>query len=157
MLTGAPVYSVWEQGAGVVNARDAVFNNFDEPANAGMDIALDLTSTTHYWGFTTWDPAAGLFRLTNPATGRSLAGAGQSWAGAGQSWAGAGQSWAGAGQSWAGAGQSWAGAGQSWAGAERTWAGNQALWAGSGQSWAGAVPEPSMSTASHAEVLADEP
>jgi serine protease AprX len=157
--TGQPIYTVWEQGAGLLDAPAAVFTNTLGAANVGMDINQDLTTNTHYWGYTTWDPATGTFHLIDPRTGQTvvLGGAGQIWAGAGQAWAGAGQAWAGAGQAWAGAGQAWAGAGQIWAGGVRTWPTDQSLWAGAGQIWAGSVPATSLSTATSANILLDVP
>ncbi|MDQ2809301.1 MAG: S8 family serine peptidase, partial [Chloroflexota bacterium] len=56
---GLPVYSIWEQGAGLVNTQQAVLGTINSVANPGMDLATDLdpNGTTHYWGNTTWNSA----------------------------------------------------------------------------------------------------
>ncbi|MFT4926654.1 MAG: serine protease AprX [Phenylobacterium sp.] len=43
-------YSVFQQGAGVVNANDAVNSTASGCANQGMDIAKDLADIEHYYG-----------------------------------------------------------------------------------------------------------
>ena len=129
------VYSVWEQGAGLVEPGWAVFAPTTGAANTGMDIAADLTTTTHYWGNTIW----------NSATGFQLVGAGS------------GSAWAGSGSAWAGSGSAWAGSGSAWAGGTSTWAASESLWAGSGSAWAGSVPNQNLNTASHANLLTNDP
>ncbi|NJO56386.1 MAG: S8 family serine peptidase, partial [Rhodospirillales bacterium] len=61
--TGKLTHSIWEQGAGLVDAEAALQTSVVGSANAGMDINLDLTGATHYWGYTTWDQAKGEFQL----------------------------------------------------------------------------------------------
>lgn len=134
---GAAAYTIWEQGAGLVQAG-ALFDAAPGAANAGMDIAadLDLDGELHYWGQTRYDTASDSFSLDGPAgaPARYLA-----WAGAGRAWAGS-LNWSGSALAWAGAGRAWAGAGRAWAGAGRAWAGSLELWAGAGRAWAGALP-----------------
>jgi hypothetical protein len=151
--TGGPAYSVWEQGAGLVDAPQAVFTTTTTAANTGMDIAQDLTGPTHYWGYTTWDPATSTFQLIDPATGAPLA----TWDGGSGVWTGAGHVWAGAGRIWAGAGRVWAGAGRIWAGGTTAWAGSDSLWAGAGRIWAGSAGAASLSSAFAAESLVPDP
>jgi subtilisin family serine protease len=151
--TGAAAYSVWEQGAGLVNAPQAVFTTTTTAANTGMDIGQDLTSTTHYWGYTTWDPATSTFQLIDPITGGALT----TWDGASGVWTGAGRIWAGAGRIWAGAGRIWAGTGRIWAGGTTSWAGSDSLWAGAGRIWAGTAGGASLAGASTAESLVPDP
>ncbi len=43
-------YSVFQQGAGLVNARDAAYDWSKGCANSGLDIGLDLAGTQHYGG-----------------------------------------------------------------------------------------------------------
>ena len=133
--TSEPVYSVWEQGAGLVDAQQAVLTTTIGLANAGMEIALDLNTAVepqvHYWGNTIWDEASGEFRLIDPATGQAL-------------------------MVWDGAGRVWAGAGRVWAGGTSTWASNESLWAGAGRVWAGSTPSTSLNTASYSELLVNE-
>ena len=47
---GTLAYTVFQQGAGLVNAHDAVFNSASGCANPGMDIQRDLDGTEHYAG-----------------------------------------------------------------------------------------------------------
>jgi serine protease AprX len=73
----APVhaYSVFQEGAGLVDASGAVASNATGCANRGLDVAADLAGTTHYGGRGNRD-AAGTFYVA----GRS--GEGYSWNGA---------------------------------------------------------------------------
>ena len=47
---GTLAYSVFQQGAGLVNAHDALLNSALGCANPGMDIQKDLDGTEHYAG-----------------------------------------------------------------------------------------------------------
>jgi subtilisin family serine protease len=47
---GTLAYSVFQQGAGVVNAYDAVYGTDLTCANRGLDIAQDLAGVTHFGG-----------------------------------------------------------------------------------------------------------
>ncbi len=47
---GALAYSVFQQGAGMVNALDAVYGSASGCANVGLDIAKDLSGEQHYGG-----------------------------------------------------------------------------------------------------------
>ena len=99
--TTEALYSMWQQGAGRVNAPGAVFEDFENVyANAGMDIWADLAGEVHYEGYSIYDETTGQFQLTS--------GYG-SWAGGYGSWAGGYGSWAGGYGSWAGGYGSWAG------------------------------------------------
>ncbi len=133
--TGELAYSIWEQGAGLVNAYTAIFTDTLGAANVGMDIALDLNvegdEQIHYWGNTTWDPVSGEFRLINPETGNLLA-------------------------VWDGASRLWSGASRLWSGSTNMWAGNISFWAGNSPSWAGSTPSMSLSTTSTGEMVMDD-
>jgi len=48
---GTLAYSVFQQGAGMVDAYDAVFNQATDCANRGLDIARDLEGTQHFAGY----------------------------------------------------------------------------------------------------------
>ncbi|MBC8163423.1 MAG: S8 family peptidase [Roseiflexaceae bacterium] len=135
--TQLPIYSVWEQGAGLIDAEQAVFSTATESANAGLDVGIDLTTDDHFWGFTTWDEASGQFSLIDSLTGEQLA------------------TWTGGRQSWAGGRQSWAGGRQSWAGGRQSWAGGRQSWAGGRQSWAGAVAPATTSSAARVDLLVE--
>ena len=43
-------YSIFQQGAGLANALDAVYNTETGCANQGIDIDLDLAGVEHYGG-----------------------------------------------------------------------------------------------------------
>lgn len=47
---GQLAYSVFQQGAGVVNAKQAINNTTLDCANTGMDITKDLAGEEHYYG-----------------------------------------------------------------------------------------------------------
>ena len=47
---GSLVYSIFQQGAGMANAPDAVYSNATGTANRGLDIELDLAGVAHYRG-----------------------------------------------------------------------------------------------------------
>jgi len=149
--TGEPIYSIWEQGAGLVNASDAVFSASTESANAGMDVSLDLSSTTHYWGNTTWDEATGNFELIDPVTGQTYV-----WNGGLRTWAGGLRTWAGGLRTWAGGLRTWAGGLRTWAGSTDTWTASDSLWAGGLRTWAGSTAAAATSAATHAELLITE-
>lgn len=47
---GKIAYSVFQQGSGVVNARDALFSTATDCANQSLDIAKDLSGEEHFYG-----------------------------------------------------------------------------------------------------------
>ena len=47
---GAPAYSIFQQGAGLVNAFDAVNSSATQCANQGLNIAQDLSGEQHFGG-----------------------------------------------------------------------------------------------------------
>ncbi|MDQ5857609.1 MAG: S8 family peptidase, partial [Acidobacteriota bacterium] len=63
-LTGTLAYSVFQQGAGLVNANAAVFGNAGGCANRGLDVSRDLTGIQHYGGPADRDPS-GAFYVRN--------------------------------------------------------------------------------------------
>jgi serine protease AprX len=92
---GEPAYSLWQQGAGRVNAYQAVYGDASGTANQGLDIAADLAGTRHFGGYTRWNPEMGAFYLISP-DGAALDDR-TTWAG-GYSWS-VGHSWS-VGYSW---------------------------------------------------------
>jgi subtilisin family serine protease len=149
--SGAAAYSIWEQGAGLVQAEAALQSQNLAAANGGMDLAADLdpAGSVHYWGLTSFDPATGSFSLPPlPGTPDGYL----VWSGAGRAWVGA--DWSGDPEVWAGAGRAWAGAGRAWAGSGASWSGDAELWAGAGRAWAGALP-PTPFTPVHGELDTD--
>ncbi|MEM8860442.1 MAG: S8 family serine peptidase, partial [Chloroflexota bacterium] len=137
--TGFPNYSVWQQGAGRVNAVDAVFAEMEGAANEGLDIQADLAGEEHYLGWTYYDEELEMFMVHNidDSGFGSWAGNYFAWNGGFGSWAGGFGSWAGGFGSWAGGFGSWAGGFGSWAGGFGSWAGGFGSWAGGFGSWAG--------------------
>jgi hypothetical protein len=146
--TGQPVYSPWEQGAGKVNTQQAVFAATNDRANIGMDINLDLTSTTHYWGYTIWNDPTGELWLIDPVTGQKLA----IWDSKFRVWGGGLPVWGGKFRVWGGGLPVWGGKFRVWGGGTSTWAGNESLWAGANRFWAGTTPS-AAAKASHASIV----
>ena len=142
VATGQPIYTPWEQGAGLIDANKAIYTTTLALANDGMNIALDLDTTsasqTHYWGNTTWNETTGEFGLIDPATGQTVA------------------VWNGTNRIWAGTNRIWAGTNRIWAGGTNTWAGSESLWAGTNRIWAGSMPNMALTTATAGEILINE-
>jgi serine protease AprX len=156
VTTTNALYSMWEQGAGAVNAPDAVFADVSGIANEGMNIQADLAGTIHYEGYSYYDEITSTYRLYDPYgdwaggygtwTGArgTWAGARGTWAGGIGAWASARGTWAGARGTWAGARGTWAGARGTWAGARGTWAGGYTIWIGARGTWAGIFADPAF-------------
>ena len=143
------LYSMWQQGAGRVNAHDAVYSETSGTANAGMDIWSDISGDQHYEGFSYYDEELGEFRLKgifNDWAGGygnwagnydNKAGGYGNWAGGYGNWAGGYGNWAGGYGNWAGGYGNWAGGYGNWAGGYGNWAGGYGNWAGGYGNWAG--------------------
>jgi subtilisin family serine protease len=129
------LYSIWQQGAGRVNAPDAVFGEMDGKANQGLDLKTDLKGKQHYQGYSYYDKDSGQFRLQGEFS--SWAGGYGAWAGGYGAWAGGYGAWAGGYGAWAGGYGAWAGGYGAWAGGYGAWAGGYGAWAGGYGAWAG--------------------
>jgi len=129
------LYSMWQQGAGRVNAYDAVNADLIGKANDGMDIWSDLSGDQHYEGFSYYDEEIGEFRLKGILN--DWAGGYGNWAGGYGNWAGGYGNWAGGYGNWAGGYGNWAGGYGNWAGGYGNWAGGYGNWAGGYGNWAG--------------------
>jgi serine protease AprX len=139
------LYSMWQQGAGRVNAPGSVFADVSGVANDGMDIWADLGGDIHYQGYTIYDEETGEFKLAGDygawAGGYGAwAGGYGAWAGGYGAWAGDYGAWAGDYGAWAGDYGAWAGGYGAWAGDYGAWAGGYGAWAGGYGAWAGSVP-----------------
>jgi serine protease AprX len=132
---GSALYSLWQQGAGRVNAPDAVFADISGTANYGMDIQEDLVGNVHYEGFSYYDAESGEFRLRGEFS--DWTGGYGAWAGGYGAWAGGYGAWAGGYGAWAGGYGAWAGGYGAWAGGYGAWAGGYGAWAGGYGAWAG--------------------
>jgi serine protease AprX len=83
---GQVAYSVFQQGAGLVNAPAAANSTATKCANQGLDIAADLAGRTHFGGPANAD-ASGNYYVTD-SSGNRLSGEGLLWDG-GFAWDGA--------------------------------------------------------------------
>ena len=135
-VSGQMAYSIWQQGAGRVWAPEAVSTNIQGSANAGMDINADLAGTTHYEGYTTYDPATNEFKIRGGGYA-SWSGGYASWSGGYASWSGGYASWSGGPTNWSGGYASWSGGYASWSGGYASWSGGYASWSGGYASWSG--------------------
>ena len=78
---GVPAYSVFQQGAGLVNAPAAVYSTATGCANQGLNVAADLAGTQHFGGPAN-ETASGTFYLMNMSSstyGTAVPGAGYTW------------------------------------------------------------------------------
>ena len=147
--TDEALYSMWQQGAGRVNAPDAVLADIEGMANQGLDVLADLNGVSHFEGYCYYDETIGEFRLRgvfSDWTGGYGAWAGDylaatggygAWAGGYGAWAGGYGAWAGGYGAWAGGYGAWAGGYGAWAGGYGAWAGGYGAWAGGYGAWAG--------------------
>jgi serine protease AprX len=151
----AAIYSMWQQGAGRVNAVDAVFANDFDPetsANVGLDILaeFDEENPVHYQGFTCFDGAN--FVLLDPAYGppdepdpetycanvlESPSGYGV-WSGLWEPpWTGGYGVWSGGYGVWSGGYGVWSGGYGVWSGGYGVWSGGYGVWSGGYGVWSG--------------------
>ena len=152
--SGEMAYSIWQQGAGRVWAPEAVSTHAQGVANQGLDLDADLAGTTHYEGWTEYDPVTQEFKIrgdgyTSWSGGyiswsggyTSWSGGYTSWSGGYTSWSGGYTSWSGGYTSWSGGYTSWSGGYTSWSGGDGTWAGGYTSWSGGYTSWAGSFDD----------------
>ena len=59
--SGKAAYSIFQQGAGLVNAYNAVYSQAVNCANQGLNIAKDIAGTAHYGGPGHQDATTGAF------------------------------------------------------------------------------------------------
>jgi serine protease AprX len=133
--TTEAVYSMFQQGAGRVNAPDAVFTDVTDSANYNMDISADISGDIHYEGYAYYDETTGQFKLRGDFS--DWAGGYGAWAGDYGPWTGGYGAWAGGYGAWAGGYGAWAGGYGAWAGGYGAWAGGYGAWAGGYGAWAG--------------------
>lgn len=115
------LYSMFQQGAGRLNAYDAVFSNTSEAANVGLDLQADLWQEQHYEGFAYYDETIGRFRLYGDF---------QDWDGGYWAWDGGYGAWSGGYGAWSGGYGAWSGDYGAWSGGYGAWSGDEP-WAGS--------------------------
>jgi serine protease AprX len=128
-------YSIWQQGAGRVNAPDAVTADIQGQANFGMDIAADLAGLTHYEGFSYFDETSGLFKLRSDF--ENWSGGYFTWNGGYGTWSGGYGTWSGGYGTWSGGYGTWSGGYGTWSGGYGTWSGGYGTWSGGYGTWSG--------------------
>jgi serine protease AprX len=131
---GKLAYSIFQQGAGLINAVAAVNSSATGCANVGLDINADLAGTQHFGGPANEDVSGNYYimNMASSAWGTSQAGDGYTWS-QGYAW-NQGYSWS-EGYLWS-QGYAWA-KGYSWA-KGYAWAKGYS-WA-KGYAWAKSVP-----------------
>ena len=134
--SGNAAYSIWQQGAGRVWAPEAVSTDAQGAANQGMDIAADLAGTTHYQGWSVYDPVTAKFTVSGDGY-NSWSGGYNSWSGGYNSWSGGYNSWSGGTTNWSGDYSSWIDGYNSWSGGYNSWSGGYNSWSGGYNSWSG--------------------
>jgi hypothetical protein len=75
---GSAAYTVFQEGAGRINALAAVYSTAGNCANQGLDIAADIAGTEHFGGPARQDRATGNFYILN-ASGEALSGSPFVW------------------------------------------------------------------------------
>ena len=83
---GTLAYSIFQQGAGQVNAYDAAYSTAAGCANQGLNLTLDLAGLRHYGGAARWNPETGQYYIVDQD--------GYTWSGA-YTWSG-GYTWSSA-------------------------------------------------------------
>lgn len=121
-------YSLWQQGAGRVNAPDSVFGDLSGAANQGMDIWADLAGDQHYQGYSYYDEVSGKFKLHGDF---------ETWDGGYWTWDGGYGLWSGGYGLWSGGYGLWSGGYGLWSGGYGLWSGGYGLWSGGYGLWSG--------------------
>jgi serine protease AprX len=146
------LYSIWQQGAGRVNAPDAVLDEIEGSANVDMDIQADLAGTQHYEGYSYYDETTQTFRLRGDFNdwggnywvwdGRYgiWSGGYGVWADRYGIWSGRYGIWSGGYGAWAGRYGIWSGRYGIWSGRYGIWSGGYGIWSGGYGVWTGSVP-----------------
>src|SRR4029077_4392243 len=73
---GTLAYTVFQQGAGLVNANDAVYSTASGCANVGLNVGLDLAGLQHYGGRANQDANGNFYimEVQNSSSGGLLGG-----------------------------------------------------------------------------------
>jgi serine protease AprX len=135
MDTTDALYSMWQQGAGRVNAPDAVFANLQGQANTDMDIWADLGGDLHYEGFSFFDPTTNQFRLRGDFY--SWEGGYGAWSGGYGAWSGGYGVWSEGYGAWSGSYGVWSDGYGAWSGGYGAWSGGYGAWSGGYGAWSG--------------------
>lgn len=135
LQTTNALYSMWQQGMGRVNAPDAVYGDFTQKANQGLNIQADLAGITHYEGFSYYDSSTGAFRLRSDFS--SWDGGFGTWSGGFGTWSGGFGTWSGQYGNWSSGFGTWSGGFGTWSGGFGTWSGGFGTWSGGFGTWSG--------------------
>ena len=135
-VTGEMAYSIWQQGAGRVWAPEAVSTNTQGTANQGLDINADLAGTTHYEGWSEYDPTTQEFKIRGDGY-TTWSGGYTTWSGGYTTWSGGYTTWSGGPTNWSGGYNSWSGGYNTWSGGYNTWSGGYTTWSGGYTTWSG--------------------
>ncbi len=150
---GNLAFSIFQQGAGVVNAYDAVNSTASGCANGGLDIAADLNDTAHFIGPVQVN-AQGDFIILDENNNENLA-----WDGlyaetnGSYLWSGGSYLWSGGSYLWSGGSYLWSGGSYLWSGGSYLWSGGSYLWSGGSYLWSGTALDPALGTASTSLIL----
>ena len=126
--TTEALYSIFQQGAGRVNAYDAVFSDSTDAANSGMDLQADLWDGQHYQGYAYYDEDTATFRMYGDF---------QEWDGGYWAWDGSYGAWSGGYGAWSGSYGAWSGGYGAWSGGYGAWSGGYEVWSGGYGAWSG--------------------
>ncbi|NIR62525.1 MAG: S8 family serine peptidase, partial [candidate division Zixibacteria bacterium] len=129
------LYSMWQQGAGRINAYDAVFAEIEGLANEGMDIWADLAGDIHYEGYSYYDETDAVYKLRGDF-GTWSGGYGV-WSGDYGVWSGGYGVWSGDYGVWSGDYGVWSGDYGVWSGGYGVWSGDYGVWSGGYGVWSG--------------------
>jgi serine protease AprX len=135
MDTTEALYSIFQQGAGRLNAFDAVFSESTDEANAGMDLYADLWNNQHYEGFAYYDEETGTFHLHGDFA--EWDGGFWAWDGGYGAWSGGYGAWSGDFGAWMGGYGAWSGDYGAWSGGYGAWSGGYGAWSGGYGAWSG--------------------
>ena len=140
-----PVYAMWQQGAGRINAQAAIDSTSIDSANSGLNIATDRDHEQgiHYTGATTYEETTNTFSITGLTeqlpgyttwTGNYAPGSTHFLADA----SGYGI-WTGGYGIWTGSAGEWSTLYDSWAGGYGIWTGNTSVWSSGYGIWTGNI------------------
>ncbi|MCP4416149.1 MAG: S8 family serine peptidase [Chloroflexi bacterium] len=131
--------SIYQQGAGLVDANAAVNSSETGCANQGMNIAADIAGTTHYMGPVRWDNGNQEFFVEDangaPTNGTAWNGGGVPWGSGGVTWGSGGTPWGSGGVPWGSGGVPWGSGGVPWGSGGITWGSGGTPWGSGGVPW----------------------
>jgi len=136
---GTPAYSVFQQGAGLVNAQTALNSQQTQCANQSIDIALDLSGAQHYAGPAAQDENGAYY--IKDENGEAISDGGTFWRDGGTFWRDGGTFWRDGGTFWRDGGTFWRDGGTFWRDGGTFWRDGGTFWRDSLDSWDQGYPE----------------